>query len=285
MALRDTLLPFTHSRTLWEVSSVATVFGLYSLLPIWKEHSPYATVADIPSGLHAAFSVVVGWLLVFRTNTAYARWWEARTLWGALVNVSRNASVKLSRLVQLPTEELQTVRALLTYFPYALRDHLRNEGNLDDMPEIKNETEIKHIPSIIVARLYERVSHWKNLGWIDGDEMRVIDIDLAKYLDICGACERIQRTPIVRSYRYFTRQCVMLLLLTFPWGIANDFGWWTLPMTMLTAYFMVGLETVAEHVEEPFGRDEDDLDLDGMCLTIENSVQQIINPDLRSANT
>jgi putative membrane protein len=71
----------------------------------------------------------------------------------------------------------------------------------------------------------------------------------------------------------------MLLLLTFPWGISNDFCWWTVPLTMLTAYFMVGLETVAEHVEEPFGRDEDDLDLDGLCHTIENSVQQIISTE------
>lgn len=277
MAIRDTLLPFSHSKTLWEVSSVATVFGIYSFLPIWKDHSPYAEVADLPSGLHAALSVVVGWLLVFRTNTAYARWWEARTLWGALVNASRNTAVKLTRLVKLPKEERQQVKMLLSYFPFALRDHLRNEGNLDDMPEIKNESEIKHIPSIIIARLYERVAYWKASGWIDGDELRVIDTELARFLDICGACERIQRTPIVRSYRYFTRQCVMLLLLTFPWGISNDFGWWTVPLTMLTAYFMVGLETVAEHVEEPFGRDEDDLDLDGLCQTIENSVQQIIS--------
>lgn len=279
MALRDTLLPFSHSKTLWEVSSVATLFGIYSLLPIWKDHSPYAKIADLPSELHAALSVVVGWLLVFRTNTAYARWWEARTLWGALVNASRNASVKLSRLVQLPIEERQQVKKLLCYFPFALRDHLRNEGNLDNMPEMKDETNIQHIPSIIIARLYERVNIWKAARWIDGDELRVIDAELARYLDICGACERIQRTPIVRSYRYFTRQCVMLLLLTFPWGISNDFGWWTIPLTMLTAYFMVGLETVAEHVEEPFGRDEDDLDLDGLCHTIEHSVQQIMATD------
>lgn len=279
MAIRDTLLPFSHSKTLWEVTSIATLFGIYSLLPIWKDHSAYADVADLPSGLHAALSVVVGWLLVFRTNTAYARWWEARTLWGALVNASRNASVKLSRLVQLPAAERQHVRILLSYFPFALRDHLRNEGNLDDMPEIKNEVDIKHIPSIIIARLYERVSHWKSSGWIDGDELRVIDTELARFLDICGACERIQRTPIVRSYRYFTRQCVMLLLLTFPWGISNDFGWWTVPLTMLTAYFMIGLETVAEHVEEPFGRDEDDLDLDGLCHTIDISVKQIITTE------
>ena len=79
----------------------------------------------------------------------------------------------------------------------------------------------------------------------------------------------------MRSYRVFSRQCILLFLLTFPWGIISDFGWWTIPLTTITAYFMIGMEVVAEHVEEPFGIDEDDLDLEGICNTIEHSVKEI----------
>jgi putative membrane protein len=68
----------------------------------------------------------------------------------------------------------------------------------------------------------------------------------------------------------------LLVLLTLPWGVAHDFGWWTLPLTIMVSYFMIGLETVAEHVEEPFGYDDDDLDLDGICLAIETSVNEIL---------
>jgi putative membrane protein len=67
-----------------------------------------------------------------------------------------------------------------------------------------------------------------------------------------------------------------MFLVTLPWGIAHDFGWWTLPFTAITAYFMIGMETVAEHVEEPFGRDEDDLDLDAMCDSIARTVREIV---------
>jgi putative membrane protein len=73
----------------------------------------------------------------------------------------------------------------------------------------------------------------------------------------------------------FARQCILLFLLTLPWGIANDFGWWTIPLTIITAYFMIGLEVVAEHVEEPFGLDEDDLDLESICLTIDKSIHEV----------
>lgn len=282
MPIRDALLPLFSSRTLGHVGSLATLFGVYSLLAVWKEYSTFKDVGDVPSDLHAAFSVVVGWLLVFRTNTAYNRWWEARSLWGGLVNASRNMALKLSRLARIPTADLAETQHLLQAFPYALKDHLRNEENSELMTGFNINSDSKHMPSFIAARLYEKVSHWKSIGVIDGDEMRVIDSDLSKYMDICGACEKILKTPIVRSYRHFTRQCVLLLLLTFPWGIVSDFLWWTIPMTIITAYFMLGLETVAEHVEEPFGRDDDDLDLDSLCATIEKSVGEIIKPKLQA---
>ena len=96
-------------------------------------------------------------------------------------------------------------------------------------------------------------------------------------MDICGGCERIHRTRIVGSYRTFARQCVLLFLLTLPWGIAHDFGWWTIPITIMSSYFMLGLEIVAEHVEEPFGLDEDDLDLDGMSIKIRQSIEEIFS--------
>jgi putative membrane protein len=112
---------------------------------------------------------------------------------------------------------------------------------------------------------------------IDGDELRAIDAEALRLMDICGGCERIQRTRVIRSYRVFARQCVVMFLLTLPWGIVEDFGWWTVPMTMLTAYFMLGMEIVAEHVEEPFGYDDDDLDLDSLCRTISQSVSEVFD--------
>ena len=80
---------------------------------------------------------------------------------------------------------------------------------------------------------------------------------------------------MVRSYRIFARQCIFLFLFTLPWGLVQDFKWWTLPLTIVISYFMVGMEVVAEHVDEPFGFDEDDLDLEGMSATIANSVEEI----------
>jgi len=269
MADAGIITPITRCRTLSRIACSALVMGAYGALPVWKEHSIYHDIGDTPTQIHAALTLVLGWLLVFRTNTAYSRWWEARTLWGGLVNACRNLAAKLSLLVRLPAGELQEVQRLMVAFPYALRDHLRNIALLQKLPGFEaDERPVEHIPGFLVEQMYAKLRQWKAAGLIDGDELRVIDEELRRFLDICGGCERIQKTRLARSYRVFARQCVCLFLGTFPWGIVNDFGWWTIPITAITAYFMLGLEVVAEHVEEPFGFDEDDLDLDGLCETI-----------------
>ena len=271
------ITPLTQSRTLRRVSIYATVMGGYAILPVWNDRFPQSDFANVHSEIHAALTLVLGWLLVFRTNTAYSRWWEARTLWGRLVNASRNLAEKLTCLVDLPKDAIDRFQRPLAGFAYSLKDHLRSRGSLDAVPGFENSNESpEHVPNYLVSLLYEELRECRRQKLIDGDDMRVIDQELSEFLDICGGCERIYKTRVVRSYRIFARQCVLLYLATLPWGISNDLGFWTIPMTMIISYFMLGLEIVAEHVEEPFGFDEDDLDLDGLCNTIETTTSEII---------
>lgn len=273
MPFRDVIKPLTASKTLSTVALLAMAMGVYSILPVIKENSQFREMGDMPSDIHAALSLVLGWLLVFRTNTAYSRWWEARTLWGALVNATRNLSIKLSVLSNPNSTEAEFLRKRLIDFPHALMCHLRQVPY--DGAVFPKESCPAHPPMTIANELYRWVAERKKSREIDGDDLRVIDMEMAKLMDVCGACERIARTPMVISYRIFARQCIVLFLFTLPWGISNDFKWWTIPITIVIAYFMLGMEIVAEHVENPFGYDEDDLDLEGMCDTIARSVDDI----------
>lgn len=282
MPFRDTILPLTSSRTLGQVTILAIAMGLYSLIPILKEYTSYRDLGDIPSDVHAALSLVLGCLLVFRTNAAYGRWWEARILWGSLINTSRNLSIKLTSLIPRSTADTGKMLGLIKVFPFQLMEHLRTPSPIDtrDTPTIASEADtnrssVSHAPVKTVQMIYQWLGNMKRTKSVDGDELRIIDVELARLLDICGACERIARTPFVKSYRIFCRQCIALFLLSFPWGVGQDFGWWTPVLTIIVSYFMIGMEIVAEHVEDPFGLDEDDLDLEGMCKTIERSVDEI----------
>ncbi len=286
MPFRDTIRPLASSKTLLSVSFLAAGMGVYSLLAMWKDNSQYREYLDMPSDIHAALLVVLGWLLVFRTNTAYSRWWEARTLWGTLVNTSRNLSIKLIEFGRPDEQERAMLASLIASFPCQLRDHLRGipASRPEDPPNSELDQRAVHAPISTAHAIYRWLSTRIPSEKMDGNEMRTIDLELAKLLEVCGACERIAKTPFVRSYRTFVRQCITLVLLSFPWGIAHDFGWWTVLITIVVSYFMIGMETIAEHIEEPFGFDEDDLDLDGMCLTIERSVKQIFGNTLKQKN-
>ena len=277
MSIRTSISEIFTSRTLGRVGLQSLAVAAYALLPLWLElRSADNRFIDIPSNIHAALGIVLGWLLSFRSNVSYARWWEARTLWGSLVNASRNLAIKVTDLVKAGDAELAKCRQGIVAFPYALRDHLREGASLQRLAGFeKSPDKPSHVPSYLITRMYEEIGAWKKSGAIDGHELQVLDEEARKFLDICGGCERIRNTRLIQSYRAFTRQCVFLYLATFPWGMVHDFSWWTIPLTAIIAYFMIGLETVAEHVEEPFGRDEDDLDLDALCMTIETTVNEV----------
>jgi len=269
MPFRDTIIPFVSSRTLGYVALMAIAVGIYSLLPVVKESSSYRDIGDIPSDMYGSLSLILGCLLVFRTNTAYNRWWEARTLWGTLVNTERNLAVKLTTLVDLNEGDRNFLKDSLSQFPQQLMVHLRSP-----------RASTTHVPINNVRKVYEWMGQERKTGKLDAVAVRVIDMELAKLLEVCGACERIARTPMIHSYRVFVRQCIAIFLFSFPWGIAQDFQWWTVPLTIIVSYFMLGMEVVAENVEEPFGLDDDDLDLEGMCKTIEQSMHEVFDPSL-----
>ena len=214
----------------------------------------------------------------FFEHTAYGRWWQARTVWGEIVSVSRTLAAKYAHMVKLPEEELDSAGRYLVAFSWGLRDHLRDVARSESVAQFEGcDESVKHVPVFLVDRLYHCLFHWKANGWIDGADQRVIDADLRRLNELAGQCESIRLTRIASSYRVFVRQCIAVCLLTLPWGIAASFEWWTVPLTAITAYFMLGLEIVAEHVEEPFGDDEDDLNLDRLCTAVTDSVQETIS--------
>lgn len=95
--------------------------------------------------------------------------------------------------------------------------------------------------------------------------------------DVLGACERILKTPIPYSYSMFMKKFIFLYVVTLPIGFVGTFLWWTVPVVMAMFYVLVSIELIAEEIEEPFGSDENDLPLDGLCETIERSAAELLH--------
>jgi len=255
----------------------AVPVGVYSSLSLLKSSPPFVYVPDIPVGLDAALSLAMAVIIAFRVNRAYERWWEARTLWGTLVNVSRNLAVKLRELHHPDTNDRQELRNLIVAFCVGLKDHLRDDADLKRLPGFETETTTPgHVPSYIVGKLYRLLDKWKVDGKLTDAQLWVLDSEARLLLDVCGACERIKTTLMSVSWRTFTWQCITVYLLVLPWGLVDNFGTWTIPLTTLVAYFVIAGEGIAHYVEEPFGFHEDHLDLDGISREIDRSVSEVL---------
>jgi ion channel-forming bestrophin family protein len=222
---------------------------------------------------------VLGLLLVFRTNTAYDRWWEGRKLWGQLVNECRNFAVKIETCVRAEPRDKGEMAGRLWAFSVALKQHLRGVARLRELPTFENDAaEPEHVPAYVAAKIYDRLERWRQSEQLGGFELLFLDRHAAALLDICGGCERIRNTPISPSYRRFIRHAIGIYLLTLPWALVDQFHWWLIPIAALVGYVMIGVEVLAEDVEQPFGTGADDLKLDDLCATIGRSVGEIVQP-------
>ncbi len=221
---------------------------------------------------------ILGLLLAFRNRASYDRWWEGRQLWGQLINELRNLAWKLRGYLPAAVVTEARLPAVLTGFAEALEQHLRGGARLQDIAGFEHEPETPaHVPLYLAGRLLTGLADWHQRGLIDGSTVLVLDVHARALLDVCGACERIRNTAISPSYKALIRAGLAANILLAPWLSLPELGFWGVPMLLLIFAPILGVELVDSVVEEPFGTDPDDLDLDRYCVTVAQSVAAIFD--------
>lgn len=232
--------------------------------------------------LHSLLGFAISMLLVFRTNTAYERWWEGRKLWGSLINNSRNFAIKLN--IYLPAE-LHHVRhyfrQAIPLYAFALKRHLVKESTilaLDDKPhpELTELEKHNHVPNTIAASMLREIQKLRKDGVIDDFQLLLLNNEWQSFTDICGACERIKNTPIPYSYSTFIKKFIFIYCVTMPFGFAVTLGLFTIPVTAFMFYILASLELIAEEIEDPFGVDSNDLPMQKIAEHIKKNITEII---------
>lgn len=228
-------------------------------------------------------SVIVGILLALRTNTAYDRWWEGRKLWGQLLNDSRNLILKLKSLVQIP-DDMRELGRLIVAFPYALRNHLRSEEPDGRLITLGFGEPGANLPLMISTAIFEKIADLRRRDALTDGQLIILDPHVRGLMDVCGGCERILRSPIASAYKNMIWLGLGIYLLLLPWFLEPILGAFSIPVALFGAYFAIGLELLAEEVEQPFGKDTNDLALTKICNGIEQSVQLVLGPDMAPAS-
>lgn len=274
----------------WRCSVITTIFprvifcglfGLFiSLLYAFNFH------VSLPALSSVVPSIVLGLLLVFRTNTAYERFWEGRKLWGTLVNTVRN----LARTIWVTIEEnepqdrqakLKALR-LLVAFAVAIKLHLRNEPVNHEIASLMPQEWYQKLKSMnnppleVAFWIGDYLQQQYERKCINSYQLTAMFKLLDKMVDVLGACERIRKTPIPLAYSIHLKQLLLIYCLTLPFQLVDQLYWWTAPIICIISFAVFGIEEIGIEIENPFGCDPNDLPLDDICRTMQLNIEDLI---------
>lgn len=264
-------------RMLWkELIYIALLSILIAFLEI--TFFPKAQALNSLISVYSLLGFVISLLLVFRTNTAYDRWWEGRKIWGQFINDTRNLSVKLVNF-KITEEERDFFTRMIPNFALASKEHLRNGTDLN-LLDLTDEERIKfnskrHIPLYIIQVITQKIELMKKEARISNEDYLALSGNINSLIDGVGACERIKATPIPFSYSMFIKKFIFIYVISLPLAFVNIFGYWAAFVSTFVFYALVSMEVLAEEIEDPFGVDDNDLPTDTIAQKIQQNCKEV----------
>lgn len=288
---------------IWWRLSIFTVFSVVITTLEIHFHVEQYSLTPVPFTLLGA---TLGIFLAFRNNSAYDRFWEARKLWGALVNTSRSFARQSFSFIDnraLNEDAAESTKAAdgqaeldlyrfreemvtkAVAFTRALRHRLRDSNPIDDLVQYIPANELdrlsthRNIPTAILHDMGQRLAEIRRRGWIHPWHAPVLEKSLVDFTDILGGCERIKNTPIPFCYTVLTHQIVTFYCFLLPFGLIKTVGILTPFVAFLISYAFLGLDAIGDELEQPFGLELNDLPLQSLCTTIEIDLLQSLGRD------
>jgi len=276
----------------WRGSASARVlpsalgFGLFATL-IYLVNTFLGVNLAIEVGPHEVAGVLLSLMLVTRTTAGYERWWEARKLWGGIVNQARNLA--LIALAHGPADRRwrEQIIRWIDAFPYAAKARLRGEKDVPEVAALLGEEEAarvraaEHMPSYVALRIDRLLREaYERLG-MDRFAFLQAERERCGLIENLGGCERIQNTPLATVYSITIRRFILLFLGTFPFALLHKFqdgGDWLAPVvTFLLAYPVLTLDLLGIELQRPFSTHSlNHLPLNDICHAIENNLLTLL---------
>jgi putative membrane protein len=244
----------------------------------------------IPEAAVSILGAALGILLAFRTNAAYARWWEARTIWGAMVNGSRSLArqaISFSRESDRATESHARPFACAFIhrqiaFVHATRCALRHQEPWADLqPFLDSESmrALKHernVPAALLQQMGQQLTEAVEQRILNDWQMQRIDSTLSDLTNVLGACERIKNTPLPRQYDYYPELLIKVYCIVLPFIIVDQVGLFTPIVTVLVSFAFLVLNRIGKNLEDPFENAPYDVPMTSLSRTIEINLRQAL---------
>lgn len=261
----------------WQWKNVLAFVALSSAFTAAHELLPLHP--KLPTAPLAVVGAALGIFVSFRTNSAYARWWEGRVLWGRMVNVSRHFAAELVALLG-PQAASPMVKRHIAYV-HALRIALRDQDLSKDeaiAPWLEARELLagqRNVPFAILREQYAALAELRQTGRIDSVQYTALVTTLLAMQDAQGGAERIKRTPMPRGYGFIAERLILLYAALFPLGI-TEISWWAVPVTTLVCLCFALISEAGRVLEDPFTMFWNGLPLAAIAKTIELNLRQTL---------
>jgi putative membrane protein len=225
-------------------------------------------------------------LLILRTTAGYERWWEARKLWGGIINQSRNLAISALNYGPADPAWQETIIRWTAAFPHVARCSLRGEPPSPEVAGLIGAGEARrigsaiHMPSAVALRIGSLLQDACDRLGMDRFAFMQIDRQRASLIDHIGGCERILNTPLPLVYAIKIRRFIALYLVTLPFALLHriDTDWLIPVTTMLVAYPLISLDRIGSELQNPFSRANlSHLPLGEMSATIEKNLMGLLS--------
>lgn len=250
---------------------------------------------SIPIAIPSILGTIISLLLAFRSNQAYDRWWEARTLWGAIVNDSRTLARQVASFIDnsYDEEDKQVMKARIIKrqiaWCHSLSNHLRGHDArrcLDKYikPDEKQAiAHVDHVPLALLDQHGQDLRLLQRMGWINEYQQVAMDETLTRFSNSMGGCERIKSTVFPVTYSFYIHIMVLLFVMMLPFGLIELFGVFQIPLVVAISSSFFLIEKMAIHLQDPFENKPTDTPTTTISNKIEHDLSQLLNEEVPAA--
>jgi len=261
---------------------------IYAVTIVLLYNNFHFTRISIPLSVPAILGTIISLLLGFRSNQAYDRWWEARHIWGAIVNDSRTLARQILCFTEVEYEgdAIQSMRERFIKrqmaWCYSLGKHLRRlnpKEGLDRFISRREQEFISHysnVPSALLELHARDLNKALEMGWINQYQQVELDRTLSRLCDSMGKCERIKNTIFPVTYSKYIHFSLLLFIGLLPFGVIEYFGIVEIPVVVAIASCFLLIEKMAIHLQDPFENKPTDTPMTTISNTIEKDLRQML---------
>jgi len=272
-----------------KISKELILVTLYAVGIVILYENFHFTRISIPIAVPALLGTVISLLLAFRSNQAYDRWWEARILWGSIVNDSRSLTRQLLYFIDDPyySGEIQLFKERFIKrqiaWCYGLSQSLRNTNPTLGLNRFMKEDELefiksyKNVPMSILELHARDIKKALKEGWINQYQQIELDRTLSNLCDRMGGSERIKNTVFPVTYSRYINMTINLFIFMLPFGLIEFFGYFEIPLVIAIAASFLLIEKMAIHLQDPFENKPTDTPTTTISRNIERDLSQMLN--------